>query len=115
MGAVRSSMLLPTGRRREQAFIICWKLREEGRPMPDLSIDFCGVRSPNPFSLASSPPTNTAYQVMRAFDAGWRGAAWNTIGYALLNTASSYRSDGLQNLSMPGLQHIERIRDTAIS
>ncbi|HEU4415848.1 MAG TPA: NAD-dependent dihydropyrimidine dehydrogenase subunit PreA, partial [Candidatus Angelobacter sp.] len=46
--------------------------------MPDLSIDFCGVRSPNPFWLASGPPTNTAYQVMRAFDAGWGGAVWKT-------------------------------------
>jgi dihydropyrimidine dehydrogenase (NAD+) subunit PreA len=48
--------------------------------MPDLSINFCGVRSPNPFWLASGPPTNTAYQVMRAFDAGWGGAVWKTIG-----------------------------------
>ncbi|MEZ4336506.1 MAG: hypothetical protein R3B82_07760 [Sandaracinaceae bacterium] len=41
--------------------------------MADLSIDFCGVKSPNPFWLASAPPTNTGDQVKRAFDAA--GAA----------------------------------------
>ena len=48
--------------------------------MPDLSIEFCGVRAPNPFWLASAPPTNSEYQVRRAFDAGWGGAVWKTLG-----------------------------------
>jgi dihydroorotate dehydrogenase len=42
--------------------------------MADLRVKFCGIESPNPFWLASGPPTNTAAQVMRAFDAGWGGA-----------------------------------------
>src|SRR5258706_536473 len=42
--------------------------------MADLSIDFAGIKSPNPFWLASAPPTNSGEQVMRAFDAGWGGA-----------------------------------------
>ena len=46
----------------------------------DLSIDFCGVKAPNPFWLASAPPTNSEYQVRRAFDAGWGGAVWKTLG-----------------------------------
>jgi len=48
--------------------------------MADLRMKFCGIESPNPFWLASGPPTNTAGQVMRAFDAGWGGAVWKTIG-----------------------------------
>ena len=36
--------------------------------MPDLSIDFCGVKAPNPFWLASAPPTNSEYQIRRAFE-----------------------------------------------
>jgi len=44
--------------------------------MADLSIDLGGIRSPNPFWLASAPPTNSGYQVMRAFAAGWGGAVW---------------------------------------
>jgi dihydropyrimidine dehydrogenase (NAD+) subunit PreA len=82
--------------------------------MPDLSIDFCGVRSPNPFWLASGPPTNTAYQVMRAFDAGWGGAVWKTIGEPIINTASRYGSIDLKNERMMGLNNIELISDRPI-
>jgi len=82
--------------------------------MPDLSIDFCGVRSPNPFWLASGPPTNTAYQVMRAFDAGWGGAVWKTIGEPIINTASRYGSIDLKNERMIGLNNIELISDRPI-
>ena len=82
--------------------------------MPDLSIDFCGVRSPNPFWLASGPPTNTAYQVMRAFDAGWGGAVWKTIGEPIINTVSRYGSVDLKNERMMGLNNIELISDRPI-
>ena len=44
--------------------------------MADLKSNFAGISSPNPFWLASAPPTNTGDQVMRAFDAGWGGAVW---------------------------------------
>ncbi len=82
--------------------------------MPDLSINFCGVRSPNPFWLASGPPTNTAYQVMRAFDAGWGGAVWKTIGEPIINTVSRYGSIDLKNERMMGLNNIELISDRPI-
>src|SRR5689334_10642918 len=101
-------------RRPRQEFIRRWKPRLEGGPMPDLSIDFCGVRSPNPFWLASGPPTNTAYQVMRAFDAGWGGAVWKTIGEPIINTASRYGSIDLKNERMIGLNNIELISDRPI-
>ena len=35
--------------------------------MADLSINFAGIRSPNPFWLASAPPSNSGEQVHRAF------------------------------------------------
>src|SRR5258708_7710912 len=92
----------------------CWKLPTGGKPMPDLSIDFCGVRSPNPFWLASGPPSNTAYQVMRAFDAGWGGPAWKTIGEPIINTASRYGSIDLKNERMIGLNNIELISDRPV-
>src|SRR5258708_5199536 len=91
-----------------------WKLPTGGKPMPDLSIDFCGVRSPNPFWLASGPPSNTAYQVMRAFDAGWGGAVWKTIGEPIINTASRYGSIDLKNERMIGLNNIELISDRSV-
>src|SRR5260370_2316498 len=82
--------------------------------MPDLSINFCGVRSPNPFWLASGPPTTTAYQVMRAFDLGWGGAVWKTIGEPIINTVSRYGSIDLKNERMMGLNNIELISDRSI-
>src|SRR2546429_8851644 len=105
----------PTARRPRLASIRCWKPRGEGGHMPDLSINFCGVRSPNPFWLASGPPTNTAYQVMRAFDAGWGGAVWKTIGEPIVNTASRYGSVDLKNERMMGLNNIELISDRPIA
>ena len=48
--------------------------------MADLSTVFAGIRSPNPFWLASAPPTDKAYNVNRAFEAGWGGVVWKTLG-----------------------------------
>mgnify|MGYP002624380400 CR=1 FL=1 len=48
--------------------------------MADLSSDFVGIKSPNPFWLASAPPTDKEYNVRRAFQAGWGGALWKTLG-----------------------------------
>ncbi|MGN6549457.1 MAG: NAD-dependent dihydropyrimidine dehydrogenase subunit PreA [Pararhizobium sp.] len=50
--------------------------------MADLSTEFLGIRSPNPFWLASAPPTDKAYNVERAFEAGWGGVVWKTLGEA---------------------------------
>ncbi|WP_062111943.1 NAD-dependent dihydropyrimidine dehydrogenase subunit PreA [Aureimonas sp. AU40] len=48
--------------------------------MADLATDFIGIRSPNPFWLASAPPTDKEYNVQRAFEAGWGGVVWKTLG-----------------------------------
>ena len=50
--------------------------------MADLSTTFAGITSPNPFWLASAPPTDKAYNVNRAFEAGWGGVVWKTLGEA---------------------------------
>ena len=50
--------------------------------MADLTSDFLGIRSPNPFWLASAPPTDKAYNVERAYEAGWGGVVWKTLGEA---------------------------------
>ncbi|MFM8810145.1 MAG: NAD-dependent dihydropyrimidine dehydrogenase subunit PreA, partial [Chthoniobacterales bacterium] len=55
--------------------------------MADLSINFAGIKSPNPFWIASGPPSNTAYQCHRAFEAGWGGVVWKTIGDPIVNVA----------------------------
>ena len=48
--------------------------------MADLTSEYLGIKSPNPFWLASAPPTDKAYNVNRAFEAGWGGAVWKTLG-----------------------------------
>lgn len=48
--------------------------------MADLTSNFVGIKSPNPFWLASAPPTDKEYNVVRAFKAGWGGVVWKTLG-----------------------------------
>ena len=50
--------------------------------MANLHTTFAGIHSPNPFWLASAPPTDKAYNVNRAFEAGWGGVVWKTLGEA---------------------------------
>ena len=60
--------------------------------MADLSATFAGrIHSPNPFWLASGPPTNCGEQVMRAFDAGWGGAVWKTLGEPIVNVTMRFQ------------------------
>ncbi len=48
--------------------------------MANLATNFVGIKSPNPFWLASAPPTDKEYNVVRAFKAGWGGVVWKTLG-----------------------------------
>src|ERR1044071_5837689 len=80
--------------------------------MADLSVDFAGIKSPNPFWLASAPPTNMGSMVERAFDAGWGGAVWKTLGEPIRNVSSRLASiDGAGGQRMIGLNNIELITD----
>ena len=83
--------------------------------MPDLACNTAGIRSPNPFWLASGPPTNTAYQVRNAFDAGWGGAVWKTLtDDPVVNVASRYGGISLNNQKLMGLNNIELISDRSL-
>ncbi len=79
--------------------------------MPDLSVNFAGIKSPNPFWLASAPPTNSGYQVMKAFDAGWGGAVWKTLGVPVVNVSSRYGGVNYRDSRLIGLNNIELITD----
>ncbi|HSL39525.1 MAG TPA: hypothetical protein VK857_04060, partial [Desulforhopalus sp.] len=83
--------------------------------MSQLSITFCGITSPNPFWLASGPPTNSGEQVMRAFDAGWGGAVWKTLGNPVVNVHSRYAAFNHGKTRMVGLNNIELISDRGLS
>jgi len=82
--------------------------------MADLSVNICGIESPNPFWLASAPPTNTGDQIARAFDTGWGGAVWKTLGDPVENVYSRYSSIDLNGQRMAGLNNIELITDRSL-
>jgi dihydropyrimidine dehydrogenase (NAD+) subunit PreA len=84
--------------------------------MADLSIDFCGIKSPNPFWLASAPPTDKAYNVIRAFEAGWGGVVWKTLGEdpPAVNVSSRYSALHGKNREVIGFNNIELITDRSL-
>ncbi|MEA3204438.1 MAG: dihydropyrimidine dehydrogenase subunit PreA, partial [Verrucomicrobiota bacterium] len=79
--------------------------------MADLSINLAGIRSPNPFWIASGPPSNTAFQAHRAFEAGWGGVVWKTIGEPIVNVSSRYSAIDIGGTRMAGFNNIELISD----
>lgn len=83
--------------------------------MPDLSANLAGIKSPNPFWLASAPPTNTGYQIMKAFDRGWGGAVWKTLGVPVVNVSSRYAGLNYKGNRMVGLNNIELITDRPLA
>ncbi len=82
--------------------------------MADLSINFAGIRSPNPFWLASAPPTNMGSMIERAFDAGWGGAVWKTLGEPITNVSSRLAAIDYGSTRMLGLNNIELITDRSL-
>jgi dihydropyrimidine dehydrogenase (NAD+) subunit PreA len=84
------------------------------QPKPTLATTFCGIPCLNPFWLASAPPTNCGEQIMRAFDAGWGGAVWKTIGEPITNVSSRYSSIDWEGRRMMGFNNIELISDRPI-
>lgn len=82
-----------------------------GTYMADLRINLAGIKSPNPFWLASAPPTNSGYQVQRAFEAGWGGAVWKTLGEPILNVSSRFAAVSFNGQRVAGFNNIELITD----
>ena len=93
--------------------------------MADIRSNFLGIQSPNPFWLASAPPTDKEINVTRAFEAGWGGVVWKTLGedpavvnvngprYTTLMSADR-RVIGFNNIELitdrPLLQNLEEIK-----
>lgn len=82
---------------------------------PNLSANTCGIISPNPFWLASAPPTNSAYQVRRAFQAGWGGVVWKTLAdEPVVNVSSRYGAIDYDGRKIVGFNNIELISDRSL-
>ncbi|WP_252232232.1 NAD-dependent dihydropyrimidine dehydrogenase subunit PreA [Clostridium sp. ZBS15] len=78
----------------------------------DLSIEFCGVKCENPFFLSSSPVGNCYEMCAKAFEAGWAGVMFKTIGFFMPNEVSP-RFDSLRKeaTSFVGFKNMEQISD----
>jgi dihydropyrimidine dehydrogenase (NAD+) subunit PreA len=79
--------------------------------MADISANFLGIKSPNPFWLASAPPTDKQINVLRAFEAGWGGVVWKTLGSQVKNVSSRYSAVDYNGSRMMGFNNIELISD----
>src|SRR5688572_5015205 len=79
--------------------------------MADISTNFLGIKSPNPFWLASAPPTDKKYNVIRAFEAGWGGVVWKTLGSQVKNVSSRYSAVDYNGSRVMGFNNIELISD----
>lgn len=81
----------------------------------DLSIDFLGVKCENPFFLSSSCIAANYEMVKKAFDMGWGGAVWKTIG-VLIPDEVSPRFDTVrkENTDFVGFRNLEQISDHSL-
>lgn len=78
----------------------------------DISVDFCGVHSENPFFLSSSVVGSNYDMVAKAFDMGWAGVAFKTIGKFIPEEVSPrFASLEKENNPFVGFKNIEQISD----
>ncbi|MFK8012303.1 MAG: hypothetical protein AB8B80_09700, partial [Marinicellaceae bacterium] len=79
---------------------------------PSLKCNIAGIESINPFWLASAPPTDKYINVVRAFEAGWGGVVWKTLGEdpAVVNVSSRYGVHKNRG-NIVGINNIELISD----
>ena len=86
--------------------------------MADLTSNFLGIKSPNPFWLASAPPTDKEYNVRRAYEAGWGGVVWKTLGEPgppVVNVSGPrYGAIHGADRRLLGLNNIELITDRSL-
>ncbi|MCR4782939.1 MAG: NAD-dependent dihydropyrimidine dehydrogenase subunit PreA [bacterium] len=83
----------------------------------DLSINFLGVRFENPFCLSSSPVGNCFDMCSKAYEAGWGGVVFKTIGpsHFLIDEVSP-RFDALTKEDTPfvGFKNMEQIAEHSL-
>ncbi|HSL22381.1 MAG TPA: hypothetical protein VK886_12665 [Vicinamibacterales bacterium] len=77
---------------------------------PDLSVTFTGIRFPNPFMLASAPPTESDSNILHAFEAGWGGVVTKTIGMHPVVNVAGPKTKFLRYYADPGVLSMNRGR-----
>src|SRR5450432_510390 len=79
--------------------------------MANLESNFLGIKSPNPLWLASAQPTDKKINVLRAYEAGWGGVVWKTLGSQVKNVSSRYSAVDFNGTRVMGFNNIELISD----
>ena len=78
----------------------------------DLSIDFLGVRCENPFFLSSSPVCSNYEMIAKAYEAGWGGVFYKTIGVFIPDECSPrFDITGQPGGPWAGFKNMEMISD----
>lgn len=83
----------------------------------DLSVDFLGFKMKNPFMLSSSPVSNSAEMVERAFEAGWGGVAYKTIvsdRIPIIHPSPRMHGYHQGEKRLVGLQNVEQTSDRGL-
>lgn len=87
------------------------------RKKTDLSVEFCGVKFINPFMLSSSPVSNSAEMVERAFKAGWGGVAYKTVvtdRIKIIHPSPRMQGYDYEGKRLVGLQNVEQTSDRGL-
>ncbi len=80
----------------------------------DLSVEICALTFPTPFLLSSSPVSNTGEMIGRAFDRGFGGVSYKTLGFdkiKIIHPSPRMAAYNYGNKKLVGLQNVEMITD----
>ena len=80
----------------------------------DLSITFLGVKFPNPFCLSSSPVGNCYDMCKKAYEVGWGGVVFKTIGpksYFIDEVSPRFDKLNKENTPFVGFKNMEQIAE----
>jgi len=95
------------------------KEEDKMRAKADLSVNFCGIEFENPFCLSSSPVSNAYEMCARAFDAGWGGIVYKTLGmestFKIVMPSPRLNAYNYGDKRFVGLQNAEQISDRNIA
>jgi dihydropyrimidine dehydrogenase (NADP+) len=64
----------------------------------DISVEMCGLKFPNPFGLASAPPTTTSAMIRRGFEAGWGFALTKTFALDHVINFNFFKINKISNI-----------------
>ena len=83
----------------------------------DLSITFLGVKFPNPFCLSSSPVGNDYDMCKKAYDVGWGGIVFKTIGpksYVINEVSPRFDTLSKEGEPFVGFKNMEQIAEHSL-